>query len=156
MNLQKTTGTGSKLRRLGSESNPPLLVHTSKPMFSTKPSLIEKTTLFSIDNHSDKQVTVTTHFTHPETGEKVGEYSYIVFCERAYLSVCGDAVLVRSSKWVGRWVTCRLNDGVTEVSIPSVSYALASKILNRRTSWWGRVINALSGFGSGKVFAPWN
>jgi hypothetical protein len=133
-----------------------LLVHTSKPMFSTKPSLIEKTTLFSIDNHSDKQVTVTTHFTHPETGEKVGEYSYIVFCESAHLGSNGDAVLVSPWKWVGHRVTFRLNNGVTEVSVPSVSHVQARRVLNRRTSWWGRVTNTLTGFGSGRCFAPFN
>jgi hypothetical protein len=125
-------------------------------MFSTKPPLTERTTLFSIDNHSDKQVTVTTHFTHPETGEKVGEYSYIVFCESAYLGSDGNAVLVSPWKWVGHWVTYSLKDGVAEVSVPSVSYAQARRVLNRRTSWWGRVMNTLTGFGGGRCFAPFN
>jgi len=113
-------------------------------MFFTKLPLTERTTLFTIDNRSDKQVTVTTHFTNPNTGEEVGEYSYIVFCKGAYL--CSDGYPVLTSPWktVGHWITYRLNNGITEITLPCASYTKARRILNRRTSWWGRMINTLA------------
>ena len=88
----------------------------SLSLFFTKLPLTERTTLFTIDNHSDKQVTVTTHFTNPNTGEEVGEYSYIVFCQGAHLGSDGYPVLTSPWKFVGHCVTYRLNDDGTEIT----------------------------------------